>query len=181
MANLITQKQKKEIKIEYYTRLASVSVLILALLSIFFLAYIVPYYISVKEKDLIVAEQFKSVISAENKENVGESVTRVVNQTLDELKSIELYSRDGLVPSVYLNKIIENKNTGISITRLSFSVPKKGQAQLVVNGISKSREGLVTFIDNLKFKAGFPSVESPISDFARDGEISFTINIKTAI
>ena len=181
MANLITDKQRKIVKIDYGIRLSTVSICIASLFGIFFLAYVVPYLISINKKDQIVAEQFQSVIVAENKENVGESASRLVSQVLDELKAVEIYTKDRLTPSIYFSKIVENKNSDIQITRLSFDFIKKGQEQFLISGISKSREGLVSFIEALKNEAGFASVESPISDFAKDNNIPFTLNVKIAI
>lgn len=181
MANLITEKQKKANRADYLIRLFSVSLLITSLLGIFLLAYVIPYYISVGKKDLTVAEQFKSVINIENKEKVGESLSKIVSQTLDELKSVETYAKDSISPSVYFSKIIANKNANISITKLSFNIVNAHEVLFLVSGISKNREGLVIFIDDLKFKGGFASVESPVSDFAKDSNISFTLNIKAII
>ena len=178
MANLITEKQKNTIRVDYIIRLFSVSLFLISLLGIFLLAYIIPYYIAVGKKDLKVSDQFTSVIDVENKENVGQSVTQIVNQTLDEMKAAELYSKNSITPSTYFNRIIQNKNSSIQISRLSFNVIKKGQWQFFVNGVSKNREGLVVFIEDLKSKAGFTSVESPISDFAKNSDIPFTLNIK---
>ena len=182
MANLITEKQKRLIKIEYFVRLFSVYLLIpISLLGFFLLAYLVPYYLSVSEKDLKVAEQFKSVLNVENKENTGENVSKIVDQTVEQMKAVELYGGTSLVPSVYFNKIISNKNPDIKITKLSFSPVNNKQAQFLVGGTAKSREGLVIFIEDLKSKAGFSSVDSPVSDFAKNSNIPFTITLKTTI
>ncbi|OHA46452.1 MAG: hypothetical protein A2541_00590 [Candidatus Taylorbacteria bacterium RIFOXYD2_FULL_36_9] len=181
MANLITQKQKKELSFDYLIRLVSVSLLLISLLGIFLLAYVIPYYLSLKEKDLKVAEQFKSVINSENKENIGESASRIISQTAEELRVIELYSQNRPVPSIYFNKIIVNKNSNIQLSKLSFNLSSTNQGQFLVSGVAKNREGLVSFIEDLKAKGGFTSVESPVSDFAKDKNISFTLNIKIAI
>lgn len=182
MANLITEKQKKEIKTDYYIRLFSVSLLIpISLLGIFLLAYVIPYYLSLDKKDAWVAERFTAVINAENKENTGESVTKIVNRTIDEMKAVEFYGVDKPIPSGYFSKVIDSKNAGISITKLSFMPVKKDQIQLFVSGLAKNREGLVTFIEDLKIKGGFASVESPVSDLAKNNDIFFTLNIKTTI
>jgi hypothetical protein len=181
MANLITEKQKKIIKQDYHIRLYAVSLLVLALLGIFFLAYLVPYYLSVSKKDLKVSELFKPVLTAENKENIGESVTQTVNRTMEEMRILEFYIKDNLIPSAYFIRVFENKNSNIKITKLSFNQIKKGQASILVGGLAKNREGLVSFIDDLKTKGGFPVVDSPVSDFAKDSDISFTLDIKTAI
>lgn len=182
MANLITEKQKKAIKIDYIVRIFSLSLLIpTSLLGIFLLSYIIPYYFSVRNQEVKVVEQFQSAISVENKENVGESASRIVNQTIDQMKVVELYNKNNIIPSNYFQKIIENKNDAISINKISFSVIKPGQGQFLVSGISRNRDGLVLFIEDLKNKAMFTSVESPVSDFAKDSDISFALNINMTL
>ena len=182
MANLITEKQKKIIKLDYLARLFSVSLLIpTSLLGLFLLAYIVPYYLSVSKKDAITAEQFRSTIGIENKENTGESSVRILNQSLDQMKTVENYSKNSPIPSVYLEKVIKNKNSSIKINKISFSDLKNGSGLISISGISVNREGLVSFIEDLKSKANLTTVESPISNFAKDSDISFVINIKTVI
>ncbi len=181
MANLITTKQKKGIRLDYFIRLCALSLLVLSLLGSFLLAYVVPYYFSVSEKDNQAAESFKNAINVENKENVGESATQVVAETLDELKVEELYNGSQVTPSTYFSKVIENKNSSIRLTNYSFSLQKAGVALIVVGGVSKNREGLVTFIEDLRSKAGFASVDYPVSDYANDRDIPFTLNIKTTL
>jgi hypothetical protein len=181
MANLITEKQKKEIRTDYIVRLSAVSLLILSLLGIFLLAYIIPYYISLAKKDIIVAEQFEKIINVENKENTGESVLSEVTMTLEQIKAIELYSQDTFVPLPYIDEIIDSTNPGVRINNISFSIIEETQGQFLVNGISKDRESLVDFIEDLKSKTIFTQVESPVSDFAKDKDVSFSIKINIEI
>jgi len=182
MVNLITQKQKKTVRLEYSIRLISTSLFVpISLLGFFLLAYLVPYYIAVKSKDLWVAEQFNSVIKIENKEKRGPKFLAGRGQTLEELNAIEFYNKNSLAPSIYFGKIIANKNPSIIITKLSFTGIQKNQGLFLVNGVSQNREGLVSFIEALRAVAGFVSVESPISDFAKESNISFTLNIKVTI
>lgn len=181
MANLITDKQKKAIKSEYTLRLISVIFFMISILGIFLLAYVIPYYISITEKDALVAEKFTSVLNIENKENVGESVDKIMAQTNAEMKAIEVYSKNSAVASANLVRIIQAKNLDIQITRLSFGRVGAGTGQFLINGFSGSREGLVLFLDNLKSSSNFISVDSPISDLAKNTNIAFTINIKANI
>ncbi len=180
MANLITEKQKKGLKIDYIIRLSAVTLFLISLLGLFSLAYVIPYYISINNKDFQVAKQFENVINLENQENTDENMTRIVGQTLDKMKTIEIYSK-GINPSAYFTTIINNKNSGISIIKLSFDYTKDKQLSFLVNGISKNRESLVTFVDSLKSEPGFTSVDFPISDLAKDDDINFTLNIITKI
>jgi len=178
MANIITEKQKKEIKRDYLVRLLSVCFIISSLLGVFFLAYVIPYYISIIQKDIRVTDQFASVINAENIENVGESVSRIVNKTLAQLDVIELYNNGDLSPSVYLSKIIENKNSDIQLSKLSYNKIGNSQGSFSISGVSDSRESLVIFIEALKTGAGFTNVEIPVSNFAKDSNVAFTLTIE---
>lgn len=181
MANLITEKQKKIVRIEYRLRLASMILVMASALGIFLLAYVVPYYVSVSKKYLLVIGQFKSVISVENKENVGESVSRIMARTNDEMKAVELYSAKAFSPSLGFNQIILHRNGSIKITGLSFLLVKPGQGQYTVTGTALTRDGLVRFVDDLKSQAGFISVESPISGFAKEANLPFSISIKSEL
>ena len=58
---------------------------------------------------------------------------------------------------------------------------EKNQGLITVSGVANDREGLVVFIDDLKIKSGFADVNTPVSDFAKDKDISFILNIKTSI
>jgi hypothetical protein len=176
MANLITLKQKKNIYQEYLLRLISVVFVVVSILGVFFLAYAIPYYFSVSQNDLRTAEQFEQIINIENKENTGESLSQIVARTEEQLKSVSLYQKQTKIPSASFAEIVKNKNTAISITRLSFVYLDQGQ--IVVNGLAKNREALVKFISDLKVNPEFTLVESPISDFAKNTNIPFTVNIK---
>ncbi len=182
MVNLITKKQKDVVKKEYIIRLISILFFIpTTLLGVFFLAYVLPYYLALDKKEIVVNQMFDSVINIENKENVGPNILALINRAMSEMKAVEIYNKSSVNSSGYFNKIIESKNKDIKINKLSFSIPAVGQVQLLISGVSESREGLVAYIDDLRFKAGFTSIESPVSNFAKDSNIPFTINIKTTI
>jgi hypothetical protein len=181
MANLITEKQKKVVFEEYLIRLWAVVLSLVCLAGIFLLAYMIPYYFSLLRNDLIISEQLKSVISTENKENVGESVGRVANRLNDQMKAVEVYLSKPLSPSLSFAKVLENKSPNVSVNRLGFKMLNSKEVQIFVSGVAQNRQALVGFISDLKSKGGFASVESPVSDFAKDSNISFTVTIKTSI
>lgn len=176
MANLITEKQKKSIKIDYLIRFITVFLFLISLLGAFLLAYTIPYYMSVRAKDFRVAEQFENFIISENKENVGENFLQIVGQINDKLKIMDFFYRP-YSPSGYFTKILEKKNSSINITQLSFNESSEKELLLLIGGLSKSREALVSFIDELKTINDFSNINYPISDFAEDKNIHFTLNI----
>jgi hypothetical protein len=180
MANLITEKQKSAVRLDYYIRLVSVCLIILSTLGLFLLVYIIPYYVSLSKKEAQVAEQFEAMVKSENKGSANVTASQIVSQTLDKMKAVEL-SDTKSKPSIYYGKILQSKNTNISLSKISYSLVKGGEVQMVVSGISLDREGLVAFIEDLKVKGGFATVESPVSDFAKDRNIAFTLNITAKI
>lgn len=181
MANLITKKQKVAVKIDYVLRLFSLSLLMCSLLGVFFLAYILLYSFSISDKDITVSEQFNAMNAEINNDSVRIGVLRVANQVIDELTAVEKYVKNNFEPSRYFSKIIESKNINIQISRLTFVSSVDGKRQFLVGGVSKNREGLVDFIESLKAQSGFLSVETPVSDFAKDDNFPFTLNVNIAI
>jgi hypothetical protein len=177
MANLISDKQKKIVRGEYIIRLATMSFFMLSVFGLFVLAYVLPYYFSLVRNDTVVSKQLETVINTENKENTGQSVQRIVMRTLDQVKLVEFYSKNTSTATDLFSKVIADKNDSIQLSRLSWSAQGSGREVIVVSGLAKSRSGLVDFIETLKTDKSFTEVESPISDFARESNIPFTINI----
>jgi hypothetical protein len=177
MANLITTQQKKNIKKDYNIRLLTTIFFLIFILGLFVLAYVAPYYFYVKHSYLMIINQFEKIIIPENNENIGESMSRIVNRTVEETKVVTFYTQNTLKPSEYLEKIVMSLNPNIKISRLVFGSNKNKEFQFLVSGLSSNREGLVVFIDDLKKEDSFLKVESPVSDFAKDNNIDFTLNI----
>ncbi len=158
-------------------RLLALSLFVASVLGSFILVYIVPYYVFLSKKEDQVAKQFEAMITSDKKGGAGAGASEIVRETLDQMKALELYKPGQLDPSDYFTKIIESKNTNIGLKKLTFSPSGKSEIKFLVSGISLDRESLVDFIEALKIKGGFASVESPVSDFAKDKNISFTLNI----
>jgi hypothetical protein len=106
---------------------------------------------------------------------------QIADQVADQSKAVEKYVRNNFEPSRYFSKIIESKNINIQISRLTFVSGTDSKRQFLIGGISKNREGLVEFIESLKAQSGFISVETPVSDFAKDDNFPFTLNVTIAI
>lgn len=181
MINLISQKQKRIIFREYLIRLISVSLFVLSLLAFLTLAYILPYYFTTIKNDLVISEQLKSAIKIENKENQGDNISLIVNQTNDQIRSINSLALTENAFTHLISKITKNKNKEIKLNHFAFQTIDLNSGKLIINGVAKSRQSLVSFVDSLKNEPGIISVESPVSDFAKESNITFTVNIKAQI
>lgn len=77
-------------------------------------------------------------------------------------------------PSGFIKKVLDQKTAGISITNLSWNKSETGTT-LAVSGIASDRQSLVAFKDRLSSSGHFSNVAFPVSDLAKDKEISFQI------
>lgn len=181
MINLLTLKQKESIKKEFILRLAAVILLLVSLTLLNYLAYVIPYYISVQKKNAIVSEQFKSVIGVENKENAGENVLKVVRSTIDKMSITEAFTKQKKTLSENILSTVSIKNSKISFSKIAANYLSDKEMLIVINGHSVSRDALTSFVEDLNKSGIFYSVEYPVSDLAKSADIDFTINIKAKI
>ena len=77
-------------------------------------------------------------------------------------------------PSGFVDKVLEQKISGISITGLTW-LRVKDKITLSINGVAQDRQKLVMFENNIKSSGHFSNVTLPISDLAKDKDIVFQI------
>ncbi len=181
MVNLINQKQKKILQYEYIYRLLAVILLMISVVGLFVLAYIIPYFLSVLNNDIIVSQQLQAIIQVENKENVGENVNQVVLKTNEQIKGIENLIKNFNPVSDIVVGLVGYGNSDLNISRLAIKAVSPGVNQIFISGVAADRQSLVFLISALKNKSNFNNVESPISDFAKQSNIPFTISLKNQI
>ena len=74
-----------------------------------------------------------------------------------------------------LVNIVSTKTDTVSLTRFSFAKASEGKRYADINGISKDRATLLAFVRALERSGLFEKVEVPISNFAEDTDIEFSI------
>lgn len=170
MIRFLPEKNKKEIKFEYFSRIFVFGMIFMFLIGIFsvftiFPSFIISYYrdISIEaqsqdvKKDIIdVSEQEKNV----DKANVLSSY--IMGLKVD-------------TPSVEIERIVKEK-TNTKITEITYQNSKEGY-RYVVKGIASTREDLLLFVKKLKIIKDFSSVSLPVSDYVKSSDIDFSITI----
>lgn len=179
MLELLPNEQKKALKKEYLLRLFVVILLLLFILEILFLVVISPsYFLSIVKARVIKKEFDQPVKSKRALEN--KNLQKNIKDSKEILSLLRPEDDKSLLKNVIL-KIIENKNSGISINGISAVNSKKGQYQIVITGTSINREFLKTFADSLKTEKSFNSIDLPISNFTKISNIDFSISLRTVI
>ncbi len=87
-------------------------------------------------------------------------------------------------PKVFLHEalvtIVSQKSDSISLTNFSFTQTSKGKWQAIISGIAADRAALSSFVKAIEQSKLFETVEVPLSDFAKDATIPFSITARGA-
>ncbi len=142
-----------------------ISLLIFALPSI-----VVSHY---KEKELqLDVDAFHSLRIA-SRSNAPLDIIPRTNNMLHILDTTLEYPR--VVPIV--ETILAQKNTGIRLTSFAYVFSDATHATVSIQGYSASRESLVSFVKSLRESTLFASVDSPVSNLAKEKNIDFVITV----
>ena len=173
MLNILGKLEKKKILIEYYLRLAIVTVVAIGALLFSSLVLFVPSYILAVSKyndaqsDLTTLKEKALRSEKENELNVKVIATN---------KNIDLYLKGNVVntsaPSSIIKKITAIKGSAIKISEFTYDPGAK--ERIVITGTALNRESLAAFIEVLKKEPTFTSVEVPISVYVKSTDISFS-------
>jgi len=176
MINLIPQKEKRSILVEYWVRVVTVWLTLWAVALFVSAGILLPAYVLIGSQ---VSVYETSAAQASQKvatyENVSESLTRASQQA--KVVIDELY-----VPvfSDYISLFEGLQGEGVEISKIKLNRDENGIAPVSLVGIASDRRTLASFRDRLLADEHITSVDLPISNLARDVDINFTITVTLA-
>ncbi len=185
MINLLPVSEKQNIAKIYHLRVAAVCMALAAGVLVVSLVAMVPSYLSAKTKydsadglSKIAKDQATSASQAD--------MEKVVTSANEKISALQGVSDSDSVREL-TTKILAAKGPQVRLTGLSFdlgaSVGAKGAQsakKISVQGVSQGREDLIAFVDALNTEKQFTSVDLPISNFVKEKNIDFAINITLA-
>ncbi len=177
MANLLPEKNKSNVRTEFFVR-AFVILLVIVFLGLCLASSLkVASYVLIDLKKGEVDQQievFDKILAF--REN-----THSVNILRKENAKLLVLQED--IPQNFTNileKIIEKKPKDIQIGMIYYEIEKsKGEriTKLSVNGISKKRSDLIDFVELIEDNELFSQVSFPVSDLAKGEGIEFSLKI----
>lgn len=185
MINLLPTSEKKAIRKEYYLRVLTMCLAMLAFVCIAAIISFLPTYLFILSRHgaFLAESRSDETQSRISRVKEMETIVRDTNKKIDLLKNGALSLRVG---DIFLN-ILASKVPGVVITGLSYDsggvASKKGKDQTVsspsvgIQGKSSDRTALLAFKDTLAREKEFGSVDLPISSLIKDTDLSFSINI----
>ena len=126
-----------------------------------------------KEGDLVSSKSnLGSQLASLNIASTTDSIKALNNQITIMDKVLEYPE---LVP--YLDFVIKQKTVLIKISNISYVVTDVKNSQLNIDGVSNNREALRDFVKTLEASGKFKTVDIPVSNYAKDKDLPFSIKL----
>lgn len=176
MINLLPFENKISVKKEYLKR-----IFVIANIFIMFILFsaILLIYPSFSYSNELEANYNRELAFYKNGDNIKntESIVLNLNKKLSILKK---QKKDFREISVIVEKIINNKDSGIKLNSFSYvkKIDEKTKDTGIINGHSDSRASLISFVDLLKKDASFSNVNSPLANLLKTNDTEFSITIE---
>lgn len=175
MFNLIPDSVKEKILKDYQERRVVVWLFALFLLSVTIVIFLLPAYVHVffEEKNIRAdVEIVKNSLQLKKADDVVGTI-KATNELLKALSPAKSHVRT----SEIIEKTLGAKNAAIHITDIEYMETKTSSSTVLLKGIADKRESLREFVNTLEGTEGFAKVELPVSNFAKDKNIDFSITI----
>ncbi|MFA6552670.1 MAG: PilN domain-containing protein [Candidatus Paceibacterota bacterium] len=175
MFNLLKKEDKAAIGSQYKMRLLIVILwfLFVSLCALFLLLF--PSYFISNNRQKIVEENYNSLVKtlADQKKGDPGQALNDINQRI-----ILIATQTG---GKYIYKIFEDiiskKTSSIILKSFSADNLADGQREITIEGRAKNRQSLSDFSDMLKNQRLFSNIDLPVSNFANDTNIDFTVRM----
>ena len=175
MINLLPVEEKKKLHRDYALRLFSVTLGVVSVSAIIGIVTLLPsYFISDLEKRAAVEEIER--IRSINGEDGQEDIMKVLKEAQLKLKILSPEYEKVSVRTVF-DTAIGYKPKTVTLTGLVYQEEDEGKIRITINGVADNREDLLVFSQDLKRDALFDDVELPVSNLAKDRDLSFTLTV----
>ncbi len=175
MFNLLPESLKGEIIKEYNLRRLLVIAGFILCIQVSFYIFLFPSWMISYSKE---ADSVVRVEQLNNSKLISDNGTaKLAISDLNKQLNIIDKSLEYPILIKYLNHIISVKSSQIKISHLSYSSQSNSKASLSLRGFSDTRDSLVEFKNRLEKLQAFKLVDLPISNYAKDKNIEFTINL----
>lgn len=169
--NFLPIDEQIKIKKRYKKRFFLFLAFALFLSALINLTLLFPSYIFLKIKNNDLKQEL-GILRADSIFLKSENMNGSLNVLDKNIQFLKTEKKEIVDFSEILREIIKLKNNGISITSISFEKDK-----IILLGNGKTREALLSFIQNLKENGIFKTVDSPASNLLKKENIDFIITV----
>jgi Tfp pilus assembly protein PilN len=177
LTNLLPSHNRKAFRQEYFIRLATVAVLCLVCVVIAQAAFLLPSYLY--ERELVVERtadlQRLSASLATAQEQEAQSQRTSLKAKADFLTNLPKTP----TASTVLRAVLAVPRPGVTLTGITFGTvgAAAGGRTMQLSGVADTREHLRSYDTSMGALPFVSSADLPISDYAKDSTIPFTITL----
>jgi len=172
MFKLLTEEERQKVAHEYAMRRAIVILFALILVLVAGVIGLLPSYVLSNARQNEVLERTRIIDSSG--ERGDESNLQAWLVEIDRKLQVLSPVLDTDRPSDFIEKILDQRTTGVSITGFSL-LRVKDKITLSVSGVALDRQTLIAFENRINSSGYFSEVTLPISNLAKDRNIDFQI------
>lgn len=174
MANLVPQLAKKKIAQEYWVRVVTAWFLLATITLLICSVFLFPVYIFTSTQVAVHAESAaaaaESVADYEAVATALERANKEAQLVIEDSRKTRAYD--------YIALFAALEGQGVTLTSLTFSKQGDVAEPIELEGVADDRESLAAFRDRLLAAEAIESVDLPISNLAKESNITFDMTIK---
>ncbi|HEY4490261.1 MAG TPA: hypothetical protein VJC12_03350 [Candidatus Paceibacterota bacterium] len=176
MFNLLPDEDKKKVLNEYSLRRIAITLLFLFVSGLIALIAIFPSKLLSESKSRSIEKEVSFSKTSETlvEETALSARVSEIKSKLIALKGDELTTKVNLI-----DRIVNKRDSRIQIISFTYnSGDDKSSGSIVLYGVAQDREALLNFLKNLKTEELFKDANLPVSNFTKERNLDFTIEIK---
>ncbi|MDP2705219.1 MAG: hypothetical protein U1D31_02645 [Patescibacteria group bacterium] len=175
MFNLLPEIEKKNIRTIYNDRRMVLSLLLLTITGVIAFLLIIPSFIMTKAKEAETVSQVGLLREALASKDVDD-LNNAITVARDEIKALQETNGSTLSVHDLFLKVLSHKSANIRVTGLLYGTVGE-KHEIVVNGIARDRESLLTFAQEIGKEQVFSDISLPVSNFAKNKDIEFSFSV----
>ncbi|MES2134697.1 MAG: hypothetical protein V4449_00435 [Patescibacteria group bacterium] len=171
--NLLPPKEQMNLRVRYYTALASLFVFLLVGVCIVGIALLMPsYFLAESEAGIAVRAMESSAESVKLYQSSG--TVQQISLLKERISVLKEYQGDQATALV-LSRITAGVADDIHVNAISLVVTSSGVGKVTVSGKANTRLALINFGKKLESERMFEGAVVPVSDLATGVDIDFSI------
>ncbi len=179
LTNLLPASRAKTIRREYLVRLTTVVILGLIFIVLIHSVLLLPAYIYLQREVSMKTAELNSLSGAAKTDQEKEAQSQLTALTDESTHLLQLASAP--TASSVLRQVLAVPRPNVRLTGFTFTPPTKaGLGSMQVSGVAATRESLRSYDQALGALSFVKSADLPISDYAKESNIPFTITLTGA-
>lgn len=174
MANLIPPQAQKRVRREYFARVATVWLFLIAAGLGVVSLLLLPVYVLIENQTRAYAGEYRE---AEGQSDAFASIGDEINRS-NTVAGVLLQEPRPVAISAYLDVVSEAAGEGITLTQ--FAVQRSPEP-IIIGGNATTRTRLAAYKEALESTGRFERVELPISALANERDIDFSMQLMPKI